>query len=159
MMDIRQAEAEGYVWIWQEVQTSVANGATVYIAWKTGDSAVVIDFAQFATTADAAEYTLYEDNTYTGGTATTSLRKRNRTGVGPAAAPITNAVTGATVTPITANIIGQVVQLKGQVESQTVGSEPPQIIMKPNTEHVLALKNNGAANAGLVARLSFRAYK
>ena len=159
MMDIRQAEAEGYVWIWQEAQTSVAGGATYYIAWKTGEAAVVIDFAQFATSADSAEYTLYEDTTYSGGSVTASLRKRNRTGVGPTSAPIINAYTGVTTTPSAANIIGQVTQLKGQVESQTVGAEPPQITMKPNSEHVLALKNTGSPSAGLIARLTFRAQK
>ena len=139
---------EGQFFSAGEIAQSIASAGTLTYGIQTGSKTVHITPAYISTSADKMTFQVYEDSTYTGGTAVTAInRNRNFTN-----APTMTGVKAPTVT-VNGTLISQDYLAGatgvGQTRAGQIANTDNEIIFKPNTKYVI-IYTNGSSSANLL---------
>lgn len=154
---MRIAVENGLVWRFS-AEFSVAAGATYYIGFTTGSSTVAIESRDIASTRDDTLVLLYEDVSYSGGSAA-ALQNRNRLKQSDSSLnPLAEIKNNVTATPAGVPVTGAHMLFGNNGGSVGIPSDPDSnvILLKPNTSHILSILNGDVLTATVGIGAVFR---
>lgn len=132
---------------WQVAhRVSIGAASSYYYGITTGGYWVQIDDRNFATEGNDSTFSLYRDTSFTGGTDLTIYNMNDNYQSDTAKKPFTVVKYGVTATPNAANLVTSPLTLNtsGNLEMVFGDESSNNIFLKPNTNYVFAITNNGA---------------
>jgi hypothetical protein len=142
--DAVQATIAGEMFVYSNVVTALAGGATNYSSFRTGPYPVLIERRSYGTTANSITIALYEGASSTGGTPVIGTN-RDRTALGLSTPEPQTCRVGVTPGALPAALFTLRLDATNTVNAAFGDPNTDKIRLAANTDHVLGITNNDGA--------------